>query len=138
MRGYEYFDHAADVGMHIRGSSLPELFLAGAQALMEWIGPPPEGQATLKDRVLVDAEKLDDLLVRWLQEVLFLFHQRHAYFTGAESIDIRGFRLAAVVKARIWDEAQAPLDQEVKAVTYHRLELSSDGAGWRASVILDV
>ena len=138
MGSYEYFDHAADVGIRIRGDSLPDLFLTGAQALMEWIGPAPDSSESILQSERVEAETLDELLVRWLQEVLFIFHQRHAYVTGARSMDIRDNSVNAVLISRIWGEAQVGKYQEIKAVTYHRLELRRDGAGWRASVILDL
>ncbi len=138
MGSYEYFDHAADVGIRILGDSLPDLFLAGAQALMEWIGPPPVTSDSLTESVRIDAEALDELLVRWLQEVLFIFQQRHAYVTGAEKIDIRDCRLSAVLTAMAWGEAEAENYQEIKAVTYHRLELGRDGTDWRANIILDL
>ena len=138
MGTFEYFDHDADVGVRIHGSSLPDLFLTGAQALMEWIGPAPGRSEPVQERIIVDAETLDELLVRWLQEVLYVFHRRHAYLTGAESIDFQGGRLDAVINARLWDDAHAPAYQEVKAVTYHQLELCRDGLGWRASIILDI
>ncbi len=138
MRNYEYFDHAADVGIRIRADALPDLFQAAAQALMEWIGPAPEGSEPRREQVFVEAGALDELLVRWLQELLFIFQQRHAYITGAESIVIRDCRLEATVTARTWQEDQAAAYQEVKAVTYHRLELGRDGPGWRAQVILDL
>ncbi len=138
MGSYEYFDHAADVGIRIRGNSLPDLFLAGAQALMEWIGPAPGAAESLRERTQVEAEALDELLVRWLQEVLFIFQDRHAYVTGAETIEIRDCRLNATLTARPWDAAQGKKYQEIKAVTYHQLELCRDQAGWRASVILDI
>jgi len=105
---------------------------------MEWIGPAPGASACLIESACVEAEALDELLVRWLQEVLFIFQQRHAYVTGAESIDIQGCRLNAVLTARFWDDTQGAKYQEIKAVTYHRLDLRRDGDGWRASIILDL
>ncbi len=135
---FEYFDHAADLGLRIHGASLPDLFLTGALALMEWIGPAPDHSTPIKEKVVLEADGLDELLVRWLQEVLYVFQQRRAYLTGAESIDIQGGRLSAVIFARLWGDAQAPTYQEIKAVTYHQLELCRDKSGWRASVILDL
>jgi SHS2 domain-containing protein len=135
---FEYFDHAADVGIRVRGSSLPDLFLTGAQALMEWIGPLPAAGTPMRESVSVEADGLEELFVRWLQEVLYLFHQRHAYLTGAESIDVEDDRLIAVITASAWDDVSAAGFQEIKAVTYHQLEVCQEGTGWRASVILDI
>ena len=138
MGSYEYFDHAADVGIRVRGSSLPDLFLTGAQALMSWIGPAPACDESMKESISLRADGLDELFVRWLQEVLYLFHQRRAYLTGAESIEVGDGRLCATITASAWSDACASEFQEIKAVTYHHLELCREGAGWRASVILDL
>jgi SHS2 domain-containing protein len=135
---YEYFDHAADVGIRVRGSSLPDLFLTGARALMAWIGSAPARDESFKESVSVEAESLEDLYVRWLQEVLYLFQQRHAYLTGAENLEVNDGLLRATITATEWDDASAVGFQEIKAVTYHQLELSREGAEWRASVILDI
>ncbi len=138
MGSFEFVDHAADVGICIRGKSLPDLFLAGAQALMEWIGPAPADSGLLREEARVEAESLEELLVRWLQEVLFIFQNRHAYLVGVESMRIRGCRLQAILTARAWGDAQREQYQEIKAVTYHQLELRREGRGWRANVILDL
>ena len=138
MGTFEYFDHAADVGIRVQGSSLPDLFLTGGQALMAWIGPAPPGDESLKERVSLQAEGLEELYVRWLQELLYLFHQRHAYFTGAEQFEAKECRLRAVITASAWNDVSVADFQEIKAVTYHQLELMREGSGWRASVILDI
>jgi SHS2 domain-containing protein len=135
---FEYFDHDADVGIRIHGASLPDLFLAGAQAVMGWIGSAPSPAQAVQETVSLEAERLDDLLVRWLQEVLYLFHQRHAYLTGAESIEFRDGGVIAVVNASVWGDAHAAAYQEIKAVTYHQLEVCREGSGWSARVILDI
>jgi SHS2 domain-containing protein len=135
---YEYFDHAADVGIRVRGTSLADLFVTGAQALMAWIGPAPAADDSLRESVSVHADGLEELYVRWLQEVLYLFHQRHAYLTGAETVDVEDGRLHAMITASVWSDASASGFQEIKAVTYHQLEVCQDGPGWRASVILDI
>ena len=135
---YEFFDHAADVGLSIRASTLPGLFIAASRALMEWMGPEPASVHASRWDVVVEAESLEDLLVRWLQELLFHFHQRHAYFTGVDRLEITPQRLEATFVARIWDESRHHEYQEVKAVTYHKLRVSREAGGWSATVILDV
>jgi SHS2 domain-containing protein len=122
----------------VRGSSLPDLFLTGAQALMAWIGPAPACDATLTESVSVQADGVAELYVRWLQEVLYLFHQRHAYLTGAQTIKVEKDLLCAIITAIPWNDTSASGFQEIKAVTYHKLELCREGSGWRASVILDL
>jgi len=135
---FEFIDHEADVGIRIRGESLPDLFLTGARAVMSWIGSPPCPVRVVHETVSLEAEGIDDLLVRWLQEVLYLFHQRHAYLTGAESMEFPTGRMICVVTASVWSDSDAASFQEIKAVTYHQLEVVREESGWSARVILDL
>jgi SHS2 domain-containing protein len=135
---YRFWDHAADVGIRIEAPTLEDLFVTAGRGLMEWIGPPPEGPATFLDLVSIQGEDAGDLLVRWLQELLFLFHQRHAYFLQVESIETGEKCLTARTVSARWDESSSHDFQEVKAVTYHRLEVKRHDGGWTASVILDI
>lgn len=139
MAGYEFFDHIADVGIHVEAESLEGLFVSAAHGLMAWIGPPPEG-ATHQDRVSVEAEDREELLVRWLQEVLCRFYLQHAFLTDVTDLclDSRRPRLEAVLISRSWGEEMRDRYQEVKAVTYHQLKIERRGAKWLASVILDI
>ncbi|NWG12085.1 MAG: archease [Acidobacteria bacterium] len=135
---YQFFDHAADVGIDLRAESLEGLFTAAGHALTEWIGPEPDTPQTLNLRLDVKAETCEELLVRWLQELLFLFHQKHAYFAGTNSLNVTGCALSADVEFRIWEDALYRDYQEVKAVTYHQLYVGHEGDCWKARVILDI
>jgi SHS2 domain-containing protein len=135
---YEFWDHAADVGIRIDAPTFEDLFITAGIALMEWIGPAPVGTATFVDLVSIDGEDSEGLLVRWLQELLFRFHQRHAYFLQVESIEAVEKSLTARVLSARWDESSSRDFQEVKAITYHQLLVRPYDGGWTASVILDI
>lgn len=136
---YQFFDHAADVGLEMRSPTLSGLFSTAALALLSWIGPVPEGDKLFKTRVEVIGDSLEELLVRWLQEILYLFYQRHAYITGMGACDIENnYRITANVIYKVWDESCRQDYQEVKAVTYHQLKIWQNDAGWLARVIIDI
>lgn len=135
---YEYFDHAADVGIRCQAPSVEELFQAAGRALMEWIGPAPGGEDTASQPLNIEGEDREDLLVRWLQELLYLFQERHLYFVAAESVHISDRMLRGEILFKRWDEASSGEFQEVKAVTYHQLRVYAQGGSWHASVILDI
>jgi SHS2 domain-containing protein len=135
---FEFFDHEADVGICVRASSLSELFLEAARAIMQWIGPAPERSKPFREKVSLSADDREDLLVRWLQELIFLFQQRHAYLTGVSKLEVRKRRISGIVWGKIWDDSAARQYREVKAVTYHRLRIERHGRIWQARFILDV
>ncbi len=135
---WEFFDHAADVGIRVEAKSLETLFIAAGLALMDWMGPEPNPRAPSRDRISLSADGIEELLVRWLQELLYRFHQKHAYFCDAEAMAVSPTGLACHLVEATWDESFRTVYQEVKAVTYHQLRVQCDNSICRATIILDV
>ncbi len=135
---FEQFDHVADVGIRAGAPSLASLYETAGRALMAWIGPPPRRAAELRIAAEVAGDGVEELLVRWLQELLFLFHARHGYFLRAEDMRCSDRCLSAEIILAVWDEADYGSYQEVKAVTYHQLSVTQKDRGWEASFILDI
>jgi SHS2 domain-containing protein len=135
---YAFFDHVADVGLEVAAPSLEGLFRTAAQALMDWTGPAPGGARNDLLDVALEAPDLEELLVRWLQELVVSFQTEHLYAVGVAELAIGEGRLRARVQCRRWEEADFEAYREVKAVTYHGLKVEQEGDGWRARVILDL
>jgi protein archease len=135
---YELFDHAADIGIRVRAPSCASLFAVAGRALMDWIGPPPPSAEFRTRDLQLSAEDLEELMVRWLQELIFEFQHRHSYTERAEELKVSAGSLQTTLVGRIWDESSYGDYREVKAVTYHHLEVVREGSLWRANIILDV
>lgn len=135
---YSFFDHAADVGIRVKAPTIETLFTAAGRALMEWIGPAPAGESLRFAEIVVKGADREELLVRWLQELLSRFHLEHAYFLDADPVEIGTTFLRAVPRVCLWPESSAAEFQEVKAVTYHRIEVKEDRGEWQATFILDI
>ena len=138
MGTYRFFDHAADVGISVWAESLPDLFVTAFQGLMAWIGSPPDAAEHVEEEISLSAEDLDELLVRWLQEVLYLFHLRHAYWIQASGVQVTGKSATGRIRGIRFNLAQSKDYQEVKAVTYHQLQVREENGRWRANLILDI
>jgi SHS2 domain-containing protein len=138
MGTFAFFDHAADVGIELEADSLQDLFATAASALMKWMGPAPECTASICERVHLEADDLEDLLVRWLQELLFLFYKRRCYWHEMAALEVSGCTMDAAIVGSVWDEATPCRFQEVKAVTYHQIEVRELEGSWKARVILDI
>lgn len=138
MGTFAYLDHAADVMIRLEASSLPDLFSTAGLALMEWMGPAPPESREIEENIALEAEGYEELLVRWLQELLYIFHQKHAYLSEVLATEITQSRIEATVRCRAWDESCVRDFQEVKAITYHKLRVERRGEVWQADVILDI
>src|SRR3989337_3835348 len=69
---YEILDHTADMCLRIYGKSFDELFENAARAMMELITDRERINPSQEIEIEVRGETKEELLVHWLQEILFL------------------------------------------------------------------
>ena len=135
---YRIVDHTADFGLEIFGRSASDLFEQAARALTDLLTDP----AVLKEqrRRILDIEGSDweDLLINWLRELLYLYNGEAQFVAGVAIISIEPTRLRAEVATEAYRMGHHDIRNEIKAVTYHQLEVRTDDDGWRARVIFDV
>ncbi|MBZ5640470.1 MAG: archease [Acidobacteriia bacterium] len=136
---YRLIDHTGDLAMLVRAATLGELYDAAARALFDVILDVRTVEPRERLEVGVEgAADAEDLLVRFLSELLFLHDSRGWLFRGAEVHDLSTDRLRATAIGEPFDPARHAIVREVKAVTYHHLLLSEDADGWSARLVLDL
>ncbi len=139
--GYEYLPHPADVRFSAYGSTLEEVFEQAAYAMFHVIIDTttlnPERSVDIK----LESEGLENLLYDYLSELLYLFE--------VEEIVFGQFRVDSIEKADgsyiLHGQASGEnlnlerhsFETEVKAVTYHQLEVTKEKDGYSAHVIVD-
>lgn len=135
-------DHTADVGFELEASSLEALFEEARRALLMVVfeRPPEEGGGA--DTVRLSAPDRETLLVRWLNELTYLIQDTGFVPVGAEIRIEETGGSGCTLEARL---TGAPLlleeygwQGEIKSATFHGLDVTNDGEGWHARVILDV
>jgi SHS2 domain-containing protein len=136
----EVFDHTADVGLRIIGDDLPDLFRTAAEGLFDYVVANREAvEVTLTEVVTLTSDSTANLLVGWLNELIFRSETQHILYSLFEPIlSHDGLILEATIGGEAIDRDRHILDHEVKAVTHHGISLERDGAGWVAEVILDI
>jgi SHS2 domain-containing protein len=139
MGSYKLIDHTADIGIFVEGRDLKDLFATAAYAMfsqMLEIDKIRGGGETKK--IKLEAEDKEDLLVRWLNELLFFCDKGYVF----EKFDIEKLTdtsLAASVKGEKIDFGKTPLKQQIKAATYHQLEIKKNTSGTlQVTIIFDV
>lgn len=139
-KGYEFFEHTADIGVTVRGATLPRLFENASTALFDLLGARRFVRPRRRLPVRVEGSSLDDLLVRWLTELLYLHETRGWLFfsCAVDRLDRKRFRAGGSVRGEPIDPARHFLGREVKAVTYHQLRLERVRRLWRVQIVFDV
>jgi SHS2 domain-containing protein len=137
-RPYDFFEHTADVGIQIYGRTLKELFAHGAAALFEFIADLSTVGRGVKRQVELDCFDREELFVRWLSELLYIYEAERLVLCAFDPIFVRGGRLRATVHGEPFDAERHRVFNQVKAVTYHRVQITRGNGLWVARVILDV
>ena len=139
VKPYWRTDTTADVGLTSCGASLKELFANMAKGLFSLITPLPRIRKKVCQRVEVGASSHEDLLVVWLNELIFIRETQGILFRYFNIISLDKNRLEPVCSGEPIDKDRHVLKLELKAATYHRTSIWQDSYGlWRARVILDV
>jgi len=138
-KGYEFFEHTADVGVHAYGSTLEQLFQNAAQAMYEVLGKLEKTGDRKRRAAELRAERLEDLLHDWLAELLYEVEANHILYDEIEITKLTPSEVVAKLRGGLIDFTRSHTNEEIKAVTYHQLRIEQlPDQTWRATVIFDV
>ena len=142
---YKLLDHTADLGIEITGRTKRELFANAAFALFDILiqDTDNKGKAGRKtgERVkirTVSGADVEDLLINFLRELLYLFNGTGWVVDHCEIMECRNTRLVVKLLVEPYNKNKHSINTEIKAITYHGLSVGRIKNGWKARVILDV
>lgn len=137
-KGYEFFDHTADVGLKCSGKDLKELFINGAKGMFEVLGDVSAFSAQDTRSIDIESADIEELFHDWLSELLFIFDSEKIFLVDFRITELNGKRLRAVVRGESYNQKASKIKGEIKAVTYHGMEVVKDKNGYSASVVFDI
>lgn len=135
---FKILDHPADLGIEARGTTLAEAFSSAAVGLMSVILDLSTVSPDEEMEVIITAGDADQLLVKWLSEILYLYDGRR--FVCRE-FAIRDFELTclrALVRGEEFSEKKHRAKMDVKAITYHQLLVEEKDDGGLIRVYFDI
>lgn len=135
---YRLFGTTADVGVVSSGRGLKDAFEGQAAGMFSIMTDMRRVRPS--EAFSVEAEGTDDerLLFDWLNGLLYLYDTERVFLKRFEISSIGGGRLAARVYGERIDLGRHLAKSEVKAVTYHMLEVSKTKYGVRTRVVYDI
>jgi len=136
-------DHTADVGFEVaKAPTLEDLFDEAREALLMTVFEEPPERGDEERAVRLSAPDRETLLVRWINELVFLIQGEGFVPVGADvrirEIDVGGFAFKASLTGAPLDLEGYGWQGEIKSATFHGLNVSEGSEGWQAQVILDV
>src|SRR5579884_951347 len=132
----------AELTAEATGPTLDSCLARAGAGLFAVFAPPPSSEALVPYEIRVEASSPEELLVAWLEELLYRSEVEGVIFSTFE-VELRpGPEGTSVLVARLGGRRLRPEDEpagpSVKAVTRHQLRLGPGGEGWLAQVVLDV
>jgi SHS2 domain-containing protein len=138
-RRYDVIGVTADVAIRARASSLGQLYANAAWGMFDLICDSATIEPYRTWEVQVEAEDLEGLMVDLLTDMLVLFETEGMLASEVEAdvTPLEGhWRAVAKVRGEPYDGERHQLLHDIKAVTYHTLEVRPD-EGW-ARVLFDI
>jgi protein archease len=143
--GYRQLDHTADLMIEVVGRGREGLFVSVGEALTDILvgiervgGEANDGFGTME--VTAGGETLEELFVDWLRELLYIFNVKGWIFSTFEIVELTKNSLKAVCGGERFDIERHGIKTEIKAATYHGLEIEIDdeSGDCTAVIVFDV
>jgi SHS2 domain-containing protein len=138
MKRFEVIEHTADTGIRAFGKDLKEVFENAAYGMLSLVADLSKVQEKESRDVAVEAEDREELLVEWLNELLYLLEVDGLIFKSFKIGEIDDHHLKAKVFGELVDREKHDLGIDIKAVTYHMLKVARTDNAWETQVIFDV
>jgi SHS2 domain-containing protein len=101
------------------------------------VANPEAVNAVCKKTYRLTSDDVEYLLFDWLNELLFTYEVERVVLNQFE-VRIEGSSLEATCHGEPLAVERHGVAHEVKAITYHGLQVASCGDGWFAEVIVDI
>ena len=138
---YKFIDHTADIACEVTGDTLEELFIASAEAWRSSVVEETKYckkeikkfklKASSKEQLLVDfiSELNFNLFVRnWLLNLVLILEIKQKNGTWFLSTEAEGMPISQDVEIK----------QEIKAVTFHQMNIEKTGNQYRTFIVFDI
>jgi SHS2 domain-containing protein len=135
---FKIFEHPSDLGIEARGRTMAEAFQNASLGLMSVIAGTSKIESSEVRTISVKALDRENLLVRWLTEILFVY-DAEKFLTADVTIETAtDTALHATLRGQYYDASKHELSIDVKAVTYHQLSVEQCEGDWIARVVVDI
>ncbi len=139
---YKFIDHTADIAAEVSADNYNDLFIASAFVWKESVVPdfhldkPEEKEIDISDR------SLEELLVHFLSELNYLLFVKRWIFFEVKDIAVKENAKQFEAKIKIIgervDENKHELKIEIKAVTFHQMNIRYGDGKYKTRYVFDI
>lgn len=142
--GFKRVEHLSDTGIEFYGNKLERLFENAAIGMFSIIINIDSviGKDKIKVNITTSHDNLEDLLVLWLEKIIYHFETASMVFAGFKVNVVKrsgkGYTMEAEIMGENFDSDRHEIKIGIKAPTYHQLKIKNNGQKWWGRVIFDI
>ncbi|MGK9368694.1 archease [Melioribacter sp. Ez-97] len=137
---FRFIEHTADAAAEITGKSITGIFLSAFDAWKETVAGKEKSHAVEKKEIELSAPSYEVLLVEFLSELNYLLFTKKWLCVKIPILDIitgdDGLKLIASLEGGAIDPTSIKI--EIKAVTFHNLEIVKEGDIYKTVIVFDI
>jgi len=139
---YEFLPHTTDAYIEARGATFEQALESAGVALFDTMCDINSVSQELDDQLHVSGSDETNLLYDWLERLLLKFELEGKVYSKFEVTSISKsagtMQTSARMSGEMYDRKKHGSKVEVKAVTYHKMEILRDKTGVTVRFILDL
>jgi len=139
---FKVLAHTADIALEVQAGDLNALFTDAARGWKNIVLENSETQFHDLRRIKLISAEAEDLMVLWLSELNYYLTVHQWIMHEIKSLDIRSAKNELILEAEVGGET---LDSErhyiycdIKAVTYHQLNIEKIANQYHTRIIFDL
>lgn len=139
---YKILDHTADAAIEVFGNSFDELFVIAATGMFSLITGINNIKPESKVEINLNAANPEELLNKWLNELLYLFETEKMLFSKFNvNIKKEGknlYYLSGSAKGEKYNPDFHSLSSEIKMATFHQLDIKKLNNIFSTKIVFDL
>jgi len=134
-KGYKILDHPADVKVQAFGKTKQELFLNAMRGMAAVLRPEIRStKREIRNKIEVNSIDLDNLLVDFLSEVLYLIQTNKEVYNDVKFSEFSDKNL----RGELFGHKVESFGEDIKGVTYHGLKIEKKNGFYQATILFDI
>ncbi|MFC1842709.1 archease [Candidatus Dependentiae bacterium] len=145
-KDFEVLSHTADIKIRVYGKTLKAFFRNAVIGMFQVIGPKIPGCKKENNRVIcnnlpqrhkveIESFDLDSVLVDFLSEALYLSDVHDQAYLDADIDEVTENKICAILHGI---KVQGFEVVEIKAVTYHEMQVKKIDGIWQSNIVFDI
>ena len=139
---FKFLEHTADAYIEAYGASLEEAYANAAIAMFQVMTETSKVEPKNEELIEIECKDLSSLLYSWLEELLVRHEIKNRLYSKFDIERIKVKNESYKLKAKIYGEefnfSKHPSKTEVKAVTFHMMEINQEVVPIRIRFVLDL